>query len=70
MNGNIQNELSTMRKLTDRISRLEADLAECQEYLERHYMDVVDGDDGRPAPNEAMRLVSMIKDTLHGEGNY
>lgn len=48
-----------------RITRLEADLAECREYLENE-MDVVDGNYGHPAPNRAMQLVNMIDETLHG----
>lgn len=52
-----------------RITRLEADLLECREYLEGH-VDVVDGDYGEPAPNKAMRLVSMIDETMHGPGGF
>ena len=51
-----------------RIKMLEADLLECREYLEDH-VDVVDSSDG-PAPNKAMRLVSMIDESLHGPGNF
>jgi predicted nucleic acid-binding Zn-ribbon protein len=53
----------------ERIARLEADLLECREHLEKE-MDVVDGDHGEPAPNRAMQLVSMIDETLHGPGNF
>jgi len=49
----------------ERIARLEADLVECLEYLEE-LSDVVDGDYGQPRPNKAMRLVSLIKETLDG----
>lgn len=52
-----------------RIRTLEADLAECREYLEVE-MDVVDGDYGEPAPNKAMRLVNMIDETMHGPGGF
>lgn len=45
-----------------RISRLEADLLECREFIER-FVDVVDSSDG-PAPNAAMALVSMIDATI------
>ena len=48
-----------------RIARLEADLEECREFLEDQ-MDVVDGDYGQEEPNKAMRLVSMIDETLNG----
>ncbi len=51
--------------LVARCVRLEADLVECFEYLETQ-MDVIDGDYGEPAPNKAMRLVSMIDETLNG----
>jgi hypothetical protein len=56
-------------KLEKRIKTLEADLEECREYLEQH-MDTVDGDYGEPAPNKAMRLVSMIDESLHGPGGF
>jgi len=46
---------------------LEADLEECHEFIE-NYSDVVDGDYGHPAPNRAMRLCTMIKETLYGPG--
>lgn len=52
----------------ERIRMLEADLLECREYLEDQ-VDVVDGDDG-PLPNKAMRLVSMIDESLHGPGGF
>lgn len=48
-----------------RIARLECDLEECREYLEKQ-MDVVDGSYGEPAPNRAMQLVWMIDQTLNG----
>ncbi len=53
----------------ERIAELEADLAECSDYLEDH-SDVVDGINGRPEPNRAMRLIVMIDSSLHGEGNF
>lgn len=51
------------------IEKLKADLLECREFIEP-YVDVVDGDYGEPAPNKAMRLVSMIDESLHGPGNF
>jgi hypothetical protein len=48
-----------------RIARLESDLNECAEFLEGQ-ADVVDGSYGEPSPNRAMRLLSMIDETLHG----
>lgn len=56
-----------LRAAYARITQLEADLLECREYIEDH-VDVVDGDYGVPAPNRAMRLVSMIDESLHGAG--
>ncbi len=55
--------------LTARIARMEADLLECLEYLEK-YSDVIDGVDGIQMPNKAMSLCTMIKSTLFGEGNF
>jgi len=52
-----------------RIAMLEADLLECREFIEPH-VDVVDGDYGEPAPNKAMRLVSMIDESIHGPGCF
>ncbi len=51
------------------IEKLKADLLECREFIEPH-VDVVDGDYGEPAPNKAMRLVSMIDESIHGPGNF
>ncbi len=47
------------------IESLKADLAECREFLEP-FVDVIDGDYGEPAPNKAMRLVTMIDASLDG----
>jgi len=56
--------LDVLELRTERVE-LEADLVECLEYLEE-LSDVVDGDYGQPRPNKAMRLVSLIKETLDG----
>lgn len=53
----------------ERITKLEADLLECREYLEAE-IDVIDGDYGVPAPNRAMTLVCMIDESLHGPGAF
>ncbi len=58
-----------LRAAYERINELEADLLECQEFIEV-YVDVNDGDDGQPIPNKAMRLCSMIDESLHGPGNF
>ncbi len=50
------------------IEKLKADLLECREFIDP-YVDVNDGDDG-PVPNKAMRLVSMIDESIHGPGNF
>jgi hypothetical protein len=42
---------------------MQALLALCLEYLERHF-DVEDGPDGQPRPNEAMRIAPEIKYVL------
>jgi hypothetical protein len=38
-------------------------LDECAEYLDR-YADVIDGDDGQPEANDAMRLLAHVNDTI------
>ena len=63
----IGKSLDERQALLARITRLEADLLECREYLEDE-MDVIDGSDGSPMPNRAMALVNMIDETLHGAG--
>lgn len=65
----LDNRASELRAAYERIKELEADLLECREYIEDH-VDVVDGDYGEPAPNKAMRLVSMIDESLHGPGGF
>jgi hypothetical protein len=47
----------------DRIETLEAALQDTLAYLDQ-YVDVVDGDDGVPAPNAAMSLATMIEEVL------
>ncbi len=61
----------TIMSLDARNKRMEADLAECLEFLERQ-CDVVEDNYASPpiAPNKAMQLCSMIKCTLYGEGNW
>lgn len=54
-------------RASGRIGRLEADLQDCREYLEKE-MDVVDGSYGEPSPNRAMQLVNQIDETLDGPG--
>ena len=57
--------MTDTKALLDRITRLEADLADCREYLGGQ-IDVVDGSYGEPAPNKAMILCQLIDRTLHG----
>jgi len=58
-----------IRACYERIKMLEADLLECLSYLENH-VDIVDGHDGSPAPNRAMKLVTMIEESLYGPGAF
>ena len=44
-----------------------AALQECQEYFDDN-SDVVDGDDGQPAPNEEMYMSMMIDNVLREIG--
>lgn len=50
---------STMNAYTDMLSMLE----EVADYLDR-YADVIDGDDGQPEANEAMRLLTAVNETI------
>ena len=38
-------------------------LQECADYLDR-YADVIDGDDGQPEANDAMRLLTAVTDVI------
>jgi len=49
----------TMNAYTDLLSMLE----EVADYLDR-YADVIDGDDGQPEANEAMRLLTAVNETI------
>jgi hypothetical protein len=40
-----------------------AALQECADYLDR-YADVIDGDDGQPEANEALRLLTAVTDVI------
>jgi len=40
-----------------------AALQECAEYLDR-YADVIDGDDGQPEANDALRLLAYVDDII------
>lgn len=42
--------------------------AVCDELKED--FDTVDGSDGQPAPNKAMRLASELKEAIYGPGGY
>jgi hypothetical protein len=66
---NAQPDPEELKAAYQHIARLTADLLECREYLEGH-VDVVDGDNGEPAPNRAMQLVSLIDESLHGPGGF
>ncbi len=57
----LKTQMARVIALESRIKTLEGLLLnECLTYLERHY-DVVDGGEGHPAPNEAMRLGNEIQ---------
>lgn len=49
------------------IEILLAALQECQEYFDDH-SDVIDGDDGQPEPNRAMRMSIMIEGVMREIG--
>jgi hypothetical protein len=44
-------------------AHLIAMLQEVADYLDR-YADVIDGDDGQPEANEAMRLLTAVTDVI------
>lgn len=52
----------TMNVHADMLSMLE----EVADYLDR-YADVVDGDDGQPEANDAMRLLTAVNDVIAKE---
>jgi hypothetical protein len=50
---------STMNAYTDLLAMLE----EVADYLDS-YADVIDGDDGQPEANDAMRLLTAVNETI------
>lgn len=54
--------LSTIKRYRDAMENV------CDE-LEEDF-DTVDGGDGQPAPNKAMRLASELKEAIYGPGGY
>ncbi len=63
----LKTQMARVIALESRVKTLEALLDDCLTYLEKHY-DVVDGKDGQPAPNEAMRLGNEIRWETKGPG--
>lgn len=55
--------------LRNRIKKLEVEMEEVRNELEEDY-DVVDGSDGQPRPNKAMRLGNMLDEALYGPGGF
>ena len=49
-----------------RIALLEGTIQELMEFVE-NYSDVIDDEDGQPAPNQAMSLLNMAQDILDGK---
>ena len=64
----IRSKDEELKAAYERIKMLEADLLECRNYIECD-VDIIDGEFG-PLPNKAMRLVSMIDESIHGPGNF
>lgn len=50
-------------RLKTKLAKYEAALEECLEYFEDN-ADVVDDDDGQPAPDKVMQLQQMVQETL------
>lgn len=50
-------------------ARLVRELDEVRNELEDDF-DVVDGSDGQPRPNKAMRLANMIDEAIYGPGGF
>jgi len=50
-----------------RYADLLAALQECADYLDR-YADVIDGDDGQPEANDALRLLTYVDDIIAKAG--
>lgn len=53
--------------LAARVKRLEDAMKNVCDELEEDF-DTVDGGDGQPAPNKAMRLASELKEAIYGPG--
>src|SRR5690242_17741676 len=50
-------------------ARIVRELDEVRNELEEDF-DVIDGSDGQPRPNKAMRLANMIDEAIYGPGAY
>lgn len=62
----LEARVEKLEKKAALLVRAEADLTAAHEYFVERY-DIVDGDneDGRPDPNEEMRLGTMLDETIH-----
>ena len=59
----IWQEVRELETAKTRMDNLEATLYEVLIYFDDH-ADVVDGEDGKPEPNQAMQYANMIRDAL------
>lgn len=65
----IDRRLAELAALRAQVRRYRsAMIAVCAE-LEEDF-DTVDGSDGQPAPNKAMRLASELKEAIYGPGGF
>ena len=62
-------ENAALAMLDRKIARLIAAMENVCDELEEDF-DTVDGSDGQPAPNKAMRLASELKEAIYGPGGY
>lgn len=60
---------SDAHRAEQKMARLVRELEEVRNELEEDF-DVVDGGDGQPLPNKAMRLANMIDEAIYGPGGF
>lgn len=65
----IDKRLAEITQLKAKLRRYRAAMDYVRDELEEDF-DVVDGSDGQPAPNKAMRLAHELDEAIYGPGGF